>query len=257
MSDEHDDGSTDELTPEQESTVRRLLSEARHDQPLPSAVSDRLDRVLADLSEGQPAVPVVDLAARRRRRNAGRLLVAAAAVILAGVGIGQVLGSAERDDSSADSASMTEQAPDRASSDDHSQDGATADEPNAAGADGGAGGESMATQGLAQALPLNLSSASLSQDVQDQLGALPSATRSDLASLSVDSGTNFLATTAGFSCDPPVPATTYAKDELLPAYYDGVPVVLALRAEPDGTQEGQLLECSTGTSVASFSITLR
>ena len=74
MSDQHDAGSLPELTPEQESAVRRLLAEARHDEPIPADVAARLDRVLAGLTRDEPGAPgvapVIDLAARRRRRNA-------------------------------------------------------------------------------------------------------------------------------------------------------------------------------------------
>ena len=57
MSDQHDAGSLPELTPEEESAVRQLLAEARHDVPIPSDVADRLDTVLAGLSRDEPAPP--------------------------------------------------------------------------------------------------------------------------------------------------------------------------------------------------------
>ena len=95
MSDQPDAGSLPELTPEQESAVRRLLAEARHDAPIPTDVGDRLDTVLAGLTRDEPGspgvAPVIDLAARRRRRNAAAVLAGAAAVIVAGFGIGQVI----------------------------------------------------------------------------------------------------------------------------------------------------------------------
>lgn len=82
-----------DLSPEQDA-VRRLLAEARHDEPAPDAVRARLDATLAELTaerrEVRATAPVVDLAARRRRRG-GIALAAAAAVVVAGVGIGQVL----------------------------------------------------------------------------------------------------------------------------------------------------------------------
>ena len=69
--------------------MRRLLAEARHDEPMPAEVVARMDRVLDELADepGRRA-PVVDLAARRRRVTS--LLVAAAAVVVVGIGIGQV-----------------------------------------------------------------------------------------------------------------------------------------------------------------------
>ena len=57
MSDQHDAGSLPELTPEQESAVRQLLAEARHDEPIQTEVADRLDTVLAGLSRDEPGSP--------------------------------------------------------------------------------------------------------------------------------------------------------------------------------------------------------
>lgn len=87
----------EELTPDQEERVRRLLSEARHAEPMPAEVVARLDGVLAELSAGradgdqaplaaaEPDTTVVSLAARRRLRQGATLLVAAAAVTVIGV----------------------------------------------------------------------------------------------------------------------------------------------------------------------------
>ena len=105
---------TPELTPAQEQAVRRRLASARHTDPMPGAVADRLDRVLVGLADERtpgasvlPVVrPVTDLAARRRRRGA-QLLVAAAAVVVAGVGIGQ-LSSPSSDDAGGDAASSAQ-----------------------------------------------------------------------------------------------------------------------------------------------------
>lgn len=79
--------------------VRRLLGDARHDEPIPTDVADRLDRVLAQLAAGEPVpgdegsaerAPLVDLATRRRRARARNVLVAAAAVVAVGVGFSQL-----------------------------------------------------------------------------------------------------------------------------------------------------------------------
>jgi hypothetical protein len=90
-----------ELTSAEEERVRRLLAEARVDAPIPEDVAARLDRVLAQLGEGEPGpdAHVVALASRRRRKVTA-LLVAAAAVVAVGVGIGQVVPRAEQSDSS-------------------------------------------------------------------------------------------------------------------------------------------------------------
>jgi hypothetical protein len=79
-----------DLTPGQEAQVRRLLSDARHTDPMPGDVVARLDRVLAGLGADQAReATVVRLADRRRK--ATRWLVAAAAVVVVGVGGNQLL----------------------------------------------------------------------------------------------------------------------------------------------------------------------
>jgi hypothetical protein len=90
-------------TPETPETaaVRRLLAEARHTEPMPEDVVERMDDVLAGLRETSTAAPapaaeaaegatVVPLASHRRRRAAG-LLVAAAAIVVGGVTVAQHL----------------------------------------------------------------------------------------------------------------------------------------------------------------------
>lgn len=86
-----------------EEQVRRLLADARHDEPMPRDVVDRLDRVLAGLQGESRRTPApIDLSARRRRRVGRNLLVAAAAVVVLGAGISQVdlSGQGDRDASS-------------------------------------------------------------------------------------------------------------------------------------------------------------
>ena len=91
------------LTPAQDEEVRRLLADARHDEPMPPEVAARMDRVLDDLAaEPSRRAPVVDLAARRRRVSS--LLVAAAAVVVVGIGIGQVGGGGDDDSPESSSA---------------------------------------------------------------------------------------------------------------------------------------------------------
>jgi hypothetical protein len=102
MPPDDDDLRESPLTPADDERIRRLLAEARHTQPVPPTVADRLEEALADLvaerrdreaaqaAQPRDEAPVVDLAARRRR-TAANLLVAAAAVIAVGIGISQVL----------------------------------------------------------------------------------------------------------------------------------------------------------------------
>src|SRR5687767_6234813 len=79
-----------DLTPEQEAQVRRLLSDARHTDPMPGDVVARLDRVLAGLGDDSAREATV-VRLSDRRRTATRWLVAAAAVVVLGVGGNQLL----------------------------------------------------------------------------------------------------------------------------------------------------------------------
>src|SRR6266545_5271977 len=100
-----------ELTPAQEDVVRRRLAAARHREPMPDDVAERLDLVIAGLHDRPgdqpggadvaepPVAPVVDLAARRRRRLT-QGLVAAAFVVVAGVGATQLARSGNEADMS-------------------------------------------------------------------------------------------------------------------------------------------------------------
>ena len=65
---------TDELTPEQEAAVRRLLAEARHDEPVPAEVAARLDEVLDGLvaDEGVDDLEVSGRTGRLRDRPGRR-----------------------------------------------------------------------------------------------------------------------------------------------------------------------------------------
>ena len=102
---------TPDLTP-QHDAVRRLLAEARHDEPTPPEVVARLETRLAQLQAERTAeltaaagtAPVIDLGSRRRRLAAIGVM-AAAAVVVAGVALGQVL---PQGGSSSDSATSAE-----------------------------------------------------------------------------------------------------------------------------------------------------
>ncbi len=93
-----------DLTP-QHDAVRRLLADARHDEPTPPEVVARLEETLRGLQTERVEVteraPVIDLGARRRRL-VGVGVMAAAAVVVAGVALGQVLpqGGSDSGDSS-------------------------------------------------------------------------------------------------------------------------------------------------------------
>lgn len=267
MADQPGSGPDPELTPEQESTVRRLLAEARHELPVPDEVAARLDRVLAGLADETASAgaanpttdsthsasgTVVELAAaRRRRRNAGKLLVAAAAVIVGGVGIGQVIGTSTDDD--ADSgASSADQAPERTESqtDSGGGSGSAADSSVPAPAEGSSfAGDDL----LRSRLPLTLAAGQAQQDAQAQLDGLPLVTQSELAAGSAVR--DFRTDVPGFTCASQLRVTD--DSELFPAYYDGRPVVLALRPLSGDTKQAEVLDCADATTLESFQLTLR
>jgi hypothetical protein len=121
------------LPPEQDA-VRRLLAEARHDEPVPASVAARLDAALEELTaerrESRDATPVVDLTAARRRRRAGAALLAAAAVVVGGIAVGNVVTGVGGDSSGSDAASTADR-DDAGSTESEAEAGAGALEPNA------------------------------------------------------------------------------------------------------------------------------
>ena len=255
---------TDELSSEQEAAVRRLLAQARHDEPVPADVAARLDDVLEGLvaDEGADDLEVFDsgsapagtasvtelAGARRRRRNAGRLLLAAAAVVLGGVAVGPTLGSTVGGDSddSGSAADVQADAPREA--------GDTAAEQGAADSAGGAT-ESQPQSGAASDLfsglevPVRLSSESFEADVRRELrqGA-PDALR-DAASSDFD-GLPLATTASGFACAD----GAYGQGAKLPAYYDSEAAVLVLRRPQNGLQRVDLLTCGTAYSLNSVEL---
>jgi hypothetical protein len=244
MSDQHDAGSLPELTPEQESDVRRLLAEARHDGPIPTDVADRLDTVLAGLTRDEPGspgvAPVIDLAARRRRRNAAAVLAGAAAVIVAGFGIGQVIdvSSGDADDSGTSAGAGADRA--GPANEDQSRD------------EGGAmldGAQESAPQATAGQVPLTLSSKNLRDDVTNQVMAY-----STTASGAVGAPPNAF---AAIGCQPPAAQSKFGLGDFFPALFDGQPAVLALRPPADGKQRADVLACETAASLASVTIPSR
>ena len=97
----------DELSPEDEQRVRRLLADAGGTTTLPEDVVTRLDEVLLGLQAeraGSPT-PADDLAARRRRRWT-KVLVAAATVAVVGVGVGNIVNDGTTGGSSDSAADM-------------------------------------------------------------------------------------------------------------------------------------------------------
>jgi len=243
LSDQHSgphDSSLPELTPEQEADVRRLLAEARHDEPIPAEVGGRLDEVLAGLTRDDPGAPgvapVVDLAARRRRRNAAAVLAGAAAVIVAGFAVGQVIdvGSNDAGSSSSNSAADAER---NASSDQASRSPGLHDQ--SANPTEGPPAPSAAAPTL-----LRLSSAHLERDLRTQLGALEGASGSTRSPAEAF---------AAVGCEP-VPASRFGHGELFPALFDDQPAVVALRPPAQGRQQADVLTCDAAATLATANL---
>jgi hypothetical protein len=248
MSDQPDAGSLPELTPEQESEVRRLLAEARHDQPIPIDVADRLDTVLAGLSRDEPGsagmAPVIDLAARRRRRNAVALLAGAAAVIVAGFAIGQGIDFGSND--VADTASSSDAGADRAGEAGDAKAGST---PELRDGSSTTASPETAPQPLNPQV-LQLTSKHLARDLNDQLQTSTTASADAVRGLTAE-------TFSVVGCTSPAPPNKFGLGEFYPALYDQMPAVLALRAPADGSQRADVLDCDTAHLLASVNLAPR
>ena len=241
MSEPSDPGARSELTPEQDSELTRLLVAARHDEPLPPEVAERLDRVLAGLSPEQEVptgAPVSDLAAHRRRRNVAVLLAGAAAVIVAGFGIGQVIDVGDQGGDSAGGSAAEPANRDQA-------EGQSLDDGSAAGSN--AAPDQSLTGPVPSLSPLDLSSAHLRRDLAEQL---PQASGEPAGVEAQESSPEAF---AAYGCAPTSPEA-YGPGSLFPALYDGQPAVLALRPPVGATREADVLACGTAVPLGSATL---
>ena len=236
------------LTPEQESTVRDLLADARHDEPVPDAVAARLDRVLEGLHDDRtaPSSPVIDLGARRRVK-AGRLLLAAAAIVIGGVAVGQGLGGAGGGDSADSPSAGLDTSTQVRSEVPVEADGEAGGE---AGGGTGAGAPEAATDGdqqLADDLPVQLSPESFDRDVRRLARAkgLQSA-----GSAGSTSARDFMSQVPAFACPP----AAYGQGTLIPAYYEDQPTVLAFRPPLGSERVAELLRCGTAEKLRTLTL---
>jgi hypothetical protein len=230
------------MTDEQQEQVRRLLAEARHDEPMPADVAERLDRVLAGLADepGRSAT-VVRLADRRRR--AARMLVAAAAVVAVGVGGAQfVSGMGGSMESESTAGSTEEEAP-----------AASADE-------GGAAPEALQGDGVSITRPYELRSQRFARDAEE-LQAL--TFDADVASENDGDGAprggaaaydSSLRRAAKQSlCEP----GDWGRGGFFPVVYDGAPGWMVLRPEAGDTQVADLFLCGSDQAVRSVTLPVR
>lgn len=255
-----------EASPAAQEAVRRLLAEARHDEPVPGEVADRLDRVLAGLAEADglvdgssaptgeslgahpteaveaaPGSAVVDLGARRRRRVVGLLGAAAAAVVLA-IGVGQVV---EHDGSRSDGGSQADNA--ESATRERSDEGAgSAEDGTADTPDDSAGTGTQQPSSVQPPGPVDvprLGSSGFGEAVAGLRERASVETTDDGAT--VDGAS--LTTSPTFVCG----STPVGPGRLLAVTYIGRPAILAYRPVTGETQTVELLQCDTGTVVRS------
>lgn len=290
---------SEEPSPADEARLRRLLARSRHDEPVPADVAARLEDVLARLesgavvphdlhddldgyaaaaaraatapdSPGGPTAPRARAGSTRRHRRGLTLLVAAAAVVVAGIGVDQVLDSTG---SGADMATSTEDAgaaevPDptegRASDQDLVEMEAAEEGASAFALDGTAdsttgqeGGSLAGTPGAEDLLVVSdrllvveqRTFADVAQRLQRRVDGAPRAVaRSQGADLLRDAAPRVQRAWQG--CTPPElgPGTPVA------VLYDGSPAVLVLRPVEGATQVAALLQCGTGEVLRSVTL---
>ena len=250
--------SRDDLPPEQ-AAVRRMLEDARHDEPVPPDVAARLDTVLAELSAERggraapspgagaptadpprPAAPVVDLGARRRR-GVGVALMAAAAVVVAGVGIGQVIQvGGQSDDAGAGSAADS----------DYAESGSDGSEKSAPEAEVGEDGAPL--DAARERLVPDVSSGSLREDLDAALVAVRGAQASGTAGPD-DSG----AESSLRSACPPVDEASVGAGRQVPVTFDGRRALAVYRVPQGGRREVDVYLCDSDVLAASAVIPAR
>lgn len=247
-----------EPTPEQEAAVRRLLAEARHDQPMPEAVAARLDRVLESLAgpaaDDQPEhpadTPADELAARRRRRRLGSVLVAAAAVVAVGVGIGQVVGPQDSDEVSGASDSAAEQ-----ESTEDEGDGPQAAAPSEPTEPSPDGPPASTLNEAVEVTGPQVQVETFAGDVRRYRQYARDATSegSGLGGLDSDSSlSDFRGPLRSFACVP----ASFGQGRILPVLYDENAAVLAYRQPAGDTQVVELLQCGSGSILRSVTLAL-
>ncbi|NPC98764.1 hypothetical protein [Nocardioides sp. zg-DK7169] len=253
---------------EHDERVRRLLHDARHDEPIPEDIATRLDRVLAQLSADEPVdAPSVHEIAARRRRRAGGLLVAAAAVVVASVGLDQAL---DRGEDAADSSAATA--------------GGSADAQDSVRAERDQAGSAQSTLPRSKAptpvggpvdvhadrftsearailrttedrrAELRATTAAPQDSDAPGLDANPDAQASS-APPTANGGAPFATRngTAWFTCDP----APWGPGRLVAVRYDGEPAVIAVRPPAGDTRVVEVLQCGTGAILRSVTLPRR
>lgn len=219
-----------------EERLRRLLAEARHDEPVPPEVAARLDDTLAQLESERAhasAMAEVGELAARRRRNAARLLLVAAAVVVAGAGVGRLVSTQGGAESVMDAGGSAAEAP---------------------AADGQGLREAGPGEGEAEwvtAPPVDPAHVVRADRFSDDVARLaaPGTTTSAAPEAAGSADSNLLVA----PCDP----GPYGPGRLLGVLYDGVPAVLAIRPVAGESRVVELLECGSGAVLRTTTLPAR
>ena len=227
-----------DISREQEESVRRLLAQARANEPMPEAVRARLEAVLRQLGtdEDQGATspapaPVIDLAVRRRKRVRA-VFLAAAAVTAFGVAVPQLLQSNSMDQSSVSGAETADEGGPAAATQEDSgteRDDANADQAGPASA----------------AAPPTLRADRFAEDAQAVLDRL----------YLTNELSDFLALAP--ACLGDTEATSAAGRAAIAVRYAGRDAALLLRTQVNGTQRALLYVCGESEPRRTAVLTVR
>ena len=226
-----------DISREQEESVRRLLAQARANEPMPEAVRARLETVLRQLGtedQGAPSrapAPVIDLAVRRRKRVRA-VFLAAAAVTAFGVAVPQLLQSNSMDQSSVSGAETADEGGPAAATQEDSgteRDDANADQAGPASA----------------AAPPTLRADRFAEDAQAVLDRL----------YLTNELSDFLALAP--ACLGDTEATSAAGRAAIAVRYAGRDAALLLRTQVNGTQRALLYVCGESEPRRTAVLTVR
>ena len=229
--------------PDEHDAVRRLLADARADEPMPPEVTARMDDVLAELRREQTGSgTVTTLPAPHRRRTAGVLLVAAAAIVVGGVSVTAMLPH----DRASDAGAAADRGENRSAAEGNSF--------SVPSAEAGGASPSRKTGSPADLRvpsgPVTLRPAHFAADVSRLRGSLdqtfqaqsnaPSDTRSNPASPAPEAA----------ACVPGGPGAGRG----VPAVYDHAPSLLVFRRPSGAAQVVDLYLCGTTEPVRSITL---
>lgn len=239
-------------SPEDETRIRALLSDARETAPMPAAVVARLDDALAglaaerqvdeaQLTEATGYGASVHPITRSRRHRVAALLGAAAAVAVLGLGVGAVL---ERDPEGANDAGSAESQVDRGDDD------AAADAPSAAATsdDALSGNGPNESPEMGRELVGDRAYPVHSRHLTRDLARIQTAVLADTAVADYQKG--LIHAPKSFACQ----SASWGRGILVGVRYDGDPAYVAFREPMGDSQVVEVLQCGTGDVLRSTTL---